>query len=278
MHIMGTTVRKRETHMPLVLHRGRDRRAGTAGFTLVELTVVVFLMGLLAALLLPALSTAKEKSRRAVCQSNIRQVLLVMDEFALNHDDRLPSALDNLGNYHSIRLSDDTFTSLVELAAGQSNIFYCPNIVFGTAPNSVMQHDAYGYVIGYSYLANAIQTTSKGDAMWAAPTKITDTPTNELIADPNYWTANQTLPGCFPAAMTVAPHRSMGAAMSRGSSFTFGLTPASAQNGEKFTSLSAGLGAVGGNIGLLDQSVSWRNIKSMQTYLASSVADEYGNW
>jgi hypothetical protein len=236
------------------------------------------MMGLLAALLLPALSTAKEKSRRAVCQSNIHQLLTIMSYFAYSHDDHLPSAMDNFGNYHSIRLSDETFTSLVEQAGGQSNIFYCPNIVFGTGPNAVLQHDEYGYVIGYSYLANAIQTTTKGDTMWVPPTKITDSPTNELIADPNYWTANQTATGGFPAAMAVAPHRSMGAAMSRGSSFTVGLTPAATKSSEKLTSQSAGLGAVGGNIGFLDQSVCWRNIKAMQTYPASSLSGEYGNW
>jgi len=149
--------------MPLVLHRGKDRRAGTAGFTLVELSVVIFMMGVLAALLLPALSTAKEKSRRAVCQSNIHQLLLVLDTYALDNQDLLPSSLDDKGYYHSIRLSDQTFTNLVEIA-GNSNIFYCPNIIFGAGLNSVAQHDnGYGYVIGYSYLANASVSTSKGD-------------------------------------------------------------------------------------------------------------------
>jgi prepilin-type N-terminal cleavage/methylation domain-containing protein len=276
MHIKGTTVKKRETNMPLVLHRGKDRRAGTAGFTLVELVVVVVMMGVLAALLLPALSTAKEKSRRAVCQSNIHQLLMVLDYFANDHEDHLPSALDNMGKYHSIRLSDETFTNLVELAGGQSNIFYCPNIVFGTASNNVLQHDVDGYVIGYSYLANGVQTTSKGDATWVYPTKLTDSPTNELIADANFWTT-QSAAGGFPAGMTIAPHRPMGAAMARGSSFTFGLN-APSDSPQKPPSVSAGIGAVGGNIGFLNWSVTWRNINQMQTYSASSLPEEYGNW
>src|SRR5665213_1606805 len=107
------------------------------------------MMGVLAALLLPALSTAKEKSRRAVCQSNIHQLLMVLFRFGNEHEDRLPSSLDNLGYYHSIRLSDDTFTNLVDLA-GSSNIFYCPNIVFAPAAGNVQQHDSLGYVIGYN--------------------------------------------------------------------------------------------------------------------------------
>lgn len=252
--------------MPLVLHRRNDRRAGSAGFTLVELTVVVFMTGVLAALLLPSLSTAKEKSRRAVCKSNVRQLLFVLQYYADDNRDFFPSSADNLGYYHSIRLSDQTFTNLVELA-GNSNIFYCPNIVFGGGSNDVAQHDRFGYVIGYSYLANAIQTTSKGSDYWDSPTKATDSPTNELIADANFWMADQT-GGSFPAAMKVAPHGAMGATTSHSSSFTVGLSGTS----------SAGIGAIGGNIGSLDWSVRWRNINQMQTNSASSQSDAYGSW
>jgi len=263
--------------MPLVLHRGNDRRAGTAGFTLVELSVVIFMMGVLAALLLPALSTAKEKSRRAVCQSNIHQLLLVLEYFANDNEDKLPSSADNSGYYHSIRLSDQTFTNLVELA-GSSNIFYCPNIVFSPGSGTVARHDSYGYVIGYSYLANAIETTTKGNDYWVSPTKITDSPTNELIADANYWTPNQSSSGSFPSGMKVAPHGAMGAATAHGSTFTVGLPVAASANAEKILSESAGIGAVGGNIGFLNWSVTWRNISQMQTYSASSQMDGFGNW
>jgi type II secretory pathway pseudopilin PulG len=255
--------------MPLVLHRGNDRRARTAGFTLVELSVVIFMTALLAALLLPALSTAKEKSRRAVCQSNIHQLLQVFLNYANQNEDRLPSSLDNLGFYHSIRLSDETFTNLVDLA-GSSNIFYCPNIVFGPAGSgNVVQHDSYGYVIGYNYLANASQGTANRADLWVSPTKITDYGTNELIADANYWSPENSI-GSFPGGMKSAPHGAMGAAVVRGSTFTVGLKPGAT---------SAGIGAAGGNIGFLDFSVSWRNIRQMQTYPASSAPDNnQGNW
>ncbi len=59
-------------------------------FSLVELLVVVAIVALLAALLLPALSRARDRSRRAVCASNLRQLGLALASYAQDHDGRLP--------------------------------------------------------------------------------------------------------------------------------------------------------------------------------------------
>ena len=244
-----------------VFHRRNDEQASSAGFTLVELVVVIAMMGILTALLLPALSSAKEKARRAVCRNNMSQLYLVCLNYANDNGDVLPSAADNFDNYHSIRLSDQTFTNLVaDYAGGASNIFYCPNLAFGLGPNKMGYHDAYGYIIGYSYLADDIKLTGKGADYTLVPVKFTAAPTNELLADANYWTPGQT---------NIAPHTSMGAAMALSS------IPASAGLG---ATNSAGLGAKGGNIELFDGSINWRTISSMQTQRASSSGDAFGNW
>ena len=60
------------------------------GFTLVELLVVIAVIAILAALLLPALSRAKERAYRAQCTSNLKQLGVAIELYADDHNDQLP--------------------------------------------------------------------------------------------------------------------------------------------------------------------------------------------
>ena len=74
------------------IRRSNDRICGSirAGFTLVELLVVIGIIAVLLSILLPALGGVRRRAQSVACMSNVRQIFMAMNMFATDNKGQLP--------------------------------------------------------------------------------------------------------------------------------------------------------------------------------------------
>src|SRR5437762_2582910 len=85
-------------------------------FSAVELLVVIAILGVLLALLFPMFGRVRASAKIVTCQSNIRQIMLLMRMYSQSNDGRLPPQAIGL---------DDWSGSLLRVAQGRP-VFVCP--------------------------------------------------------------------------------------------------------------------------------------------------------
>ncbi len=132
------------------------------GFTLLELLVAIAILGILAALLLPALSSAKNRANRATCLNNLKQIALGVSLYADEHDNVLTLVSTN----HSPNVWTDykswmkSYVGLKGASSPQDALFACPADAFyyrnayasSYVPRSCHSRSNYNYS---SYVFNA---------------------------------------------------------------------------------------------------------------------------
>lgn len=123
-------------------------------FTLIELLVVIAIIGILAALLVPALGKAKENGKRIACMSNLRQVNLAIRLYADDSADSLPVLPDpnpypnGIGAFYKQLVKG--YLGLKGPASPEEKVFICPSDHFVSTQDwhAFTSYTFNGYEVG----------------------------------------------------------------------------------------------------------------------------------
>jgi len=103
----------------LVLRRRRQ------GFTLIELLVVIAIIAILAAILFPVFSRAREKARQTSCLSNLRQLATAVGQYVQDYDETFPMSV--YPSLNAAGMCALTMAGAIEPYIKNRQIYQCPS-------------------------------------------------------------------------------------------------------------------------------------------------------
>jgi prepilin-type processing-associated H-X9-DG protein len=215
-----------------------QRHVFSKALTLLECLIVIGVVAILAALLFPALSRAKERARKIQCNSNLRQTYIALYSFACDNEFKLPDCTTNNPPFYGAWWPWDVHTNLaneLQYAGAVRDVLYCPA---NAGMNNDERWNFWKYdsapirVLGYAFLLKGCK----------------DVP-------PDLWRSSVLTSGL---SATSDAEMVFDATMSQNGDFTY----VTGKYTDR-TSHIRGASPLGGNIAFLDGHVAWRPFNQM---------------